>query len=98
MEQISISRACRIFNIPRSLFYYQKRKDDTAVIEKLNELAEKLPTRGFSNYYGRIRNQGIEWNHKRVRRVYCLLGLNIRRKRKRRLPERIKGHCSKLHK
>ena len=89
-EQISISRACKIFNLSRSLFYYEKRKDDTEVIMKLTELAEKLPTRGFSIYFGRIRNQGIEWNHKRVRRVYRLLGLNIRRKRKRRLPERIK--------
>jgi putative transposase len=59
------------------------------VIDKLNELAEQFPTRGFCNYFGRIRNQGLEWNHKRVRRVYRLLGLNIRRKRKRRLPERV---------
>jgi putative transposase len=65
-------------------------KDDSLVIDKLNDLAEKFPTRGFDNYFGRIRNEGFIWNHKRVKRVYNLLGLNLRRKRKRRLPARVK--------
>lgn len=60
------------------------------VINKLTELVEKSPNRGFSNYFGRIRNEGLVWNHKRVKRVYNLMGLNLRRKRKRRLPARIK--------
>lgn len=72
------------------MFYYKSCKDDKAVIDKLTELANEHPTRGFDNYYGRIRNEGLIWNHKRVKRVYNLLGLNIRRKRKRRLPERVK--------
>lgn len=60
------------------------------VEDKLRLLAEKLPTRGFSSYYGRIRNEGLIWNHKRVKRVYDKLGLNLRRKKKRRLPGREK--------
>ena len=48
--------------------------------------AEKLPARGFPEYYKRIRREGLEWNHKRVRRVYRKLGMARRKKMKRRIP------------
>ena len=89
-QSISTVRACRIVGLSTSAAYYKSRKDDSAVISKLEELAKKHPTRGFGVYYGRIRNEGIVWNHKRVKRVYDLLKLNIRRKHKRRLPNREK--------
>ena len=89
-EELSIGRACKIMNMSRSMFYYQSIKDDSEVEAKLQDLAEKKPTRGLDHYYGLIRNEGILWNHKRVGRVYKKLGLNIRRKRKRRVPRREK--------
>lgn len=87
---MSIDRACRMMRVTRSMWYYKSRKDDSLVEDKLRELAEALPTRGFTVYFGRIRNEGLIWNHKRVKRVYDKLGLNIRRKKKRRLPAREK--------
>jgi putative transposase len=66
------------------------------VIDILNHLAAKHPRNGFRKLYLRIRNAGYEWNHKRVYRVYKDLGLNIRRKMKRRLPERIKTPLDEL--
>ncbi len=71
------------------MWYYRRKRDDREVIDKLNELAEKLPARGFDNYYGRIRAEGLEWNRKRVLRVYRMLKLKLRRKRKKRFPNRI---------
>lgn len=72
------------------MWYYESKRNDVEVINKLEELSEKLPTRGFDEYYGRIRQEGYRWNRKRVLRVYRLLQLNLRKKRKRRLPARIK--------
>ena len=76
------------------MWYYQHRKDDSEVIDKLNELSEQLPTRGFDEYYGRIRSAGFKWNRKRVLRVYTLMKLKLRRKRKRRFPARVKRPLS----
>jgi putative transposase len=60
------------------------------VADKLRHLAELYPTRGFEEYYGKIRNEGLVWNRKRVLRVYRNIKLSLRRKHKRRLPARIK--------
>jgi putative transposase len=68
------------------MFYYASIKDDTEVEEKLRWYSEKLPARGFPEYFKRIRKEGYKWNHKRVRRVYRKLGMSHRRKIKRRIP------------
>ena len=85
---VSISRCCIVMNLHRSMWYYRSKRDDKELIEKLNELSEQLPTRGLDEYYGRLRAQGYKWNRKRVYRVYKLLKLEIRKKRKKRLPSR----------
>jgi putative transposase len=72
------------------MYYYKSQKDDTAVIEALQDLAFKHPTYGFRKLFAYIRRSGNEWNHKRVYRVYKLLRLNRKRKGKRRLPSRVK--------
>lgn len=89
-HQVSITRACTTTGLPKSQYYYHSVKDDSAVIDKLNELAENKPARGFPYYYRRLRNEGLLWNHKRVKRVYNLLHLNKRRKHKRRIPKRFR--------
>ena len=53
-------------------------------------MVAKHPAIGFWQCHHRLRNRGEKWNHKRVRRVYCKLKLNIRRRARRRLPERVK--------
>ena len=84
--KISIVRACSVVSLDRSMYYYNSVKDDTEVEEKLRYYGEKLPARGFPEYFKRIRREGIKWNHKRVRRVYKKLGMAHRRKIKRRIP------------
>jgi len=74
----------------RSGWYYQSCKNDQEVINKLQQYADLYPTRGFDEYYGMIRNEALLWNRKRVLRIYRSLKLGLRRKRKRRLPARVK--------
>lgn len=74
----------------RSMWYYESRLDDDDVMRKLLELSDRYPNRGFDYYFGRIRNDGLIWNRKRVLRVYRKMGLTHRKKVKRRVPKREK--------
>ena len=84
-EDLSIARASKIISLTRSMYYYKSRRDDSELEDKLRHYAELYPSRGFPEYYKRIRREGLIWNHKRVRRVYLKLGLNHKRKIKRRV-------------
>jgi putative transposase len=70
------------------MFYYESVRDDSEVEVKLNSYVENklLCNRGCPEYYKRLRREGIQWNHKRVERVYRKMGLSRRRKKKRRIP------------
>lgn len=90
-KHVSVRQACRWVGIPRSVFRYKKiPKDDSVLMDALEELVKKRPTIGFWQCYYRLRRKGYRCNHKRLYRVYKLLKLNIRRKMKRRLPQRVK--------
>jgi len=85
-----VSRACKLASIPRSQYYYQSAKDDSEIIESLQELSGQHPTYGFRKLFAYLRRRGKVWNHKRVYRVYKLLKMNQKRRGKRRLPARVR--------
>jgi len=88
---ISIRQGCRAVALSRSTYRYEgKEKQDEAIIDELNQLITDHPSIGFWQSYHRLRRAGKVWNHKRVYRVYTGLGLNIRRRAKKRLPARVK--------
>lgn len=90
-HQISQRQACKAVNVARTTKQYKpKQKDDELLIDELNKLVDKHPGIGFWQSYHRLRLKGYKWNHKRVYRVYTSLRLNIRRRRKKRLPARAK--------
>ena len=89
---LSILKACLFVGIGRSTFYRPKRdwrKADAAVIDAINAELNKSPRAGFWKCFGRMRFKGYPFNHKRVYRVYCQMGLNLKRRTKRVLPKRI---------
>lgn len=83
--EVSRSKACKTIGLSRSTAYRKPAKDDREVEAKLEELAQKYPTRGVDWYYSRIRLEGLQWNRKRVLRVYRKMGLAMRRNHKKRI-------------
>lgn len=82
-------RACSALRLARSTARYAVKPDrGDAVIAVLQELAERFEDRGFGKLFKLIRRRGHVWNHKRVWRAYCELGLNRRRVGKKRVPSR----------
>jgi putative transposase len=61
---------------------------DQDVIEALTRVTEAHRRWGFWLSYKRLRYDGYKWNHKKVYRVYTELGLQHRRRAKKRLPSR----------
>lgn len=89
VHALSQRQACRLFKLSRTACRYERRRPDDSEIEQaLTKLAEKHVRWGFWKMYRRLRLDGHGWNHKRVWRVYRQLGLNMRRRAKKRLPTR----------
>lgn len=87
---LSERQACKVLNLSRSVFRYQLHKpDDQEIARELLALANRKPRWGFGKMLAYLKRHGYDWNHKRVRRVYCELHLNLRVKPKKRLPRRI---------
>ena len=90
-EKLSVRQACKLVSLPRSVMTYHKvAKDDGELIDALHQLVDKHPAIGFWKCYYRLRRKGYSCNHKRLYRVYTMLRLNVRRRAKRRIPQRIK--------
>jgi putative transposase len=70
--------------------YLAKPKEDQALQEALTVLTTKHASIGYWQCCYRLWNKGYQWNHKKIYRVYTDMKLNIRRRAKKRLPERVK--------
>lgn len=89
---MSMRQACRALSMSTSVYRYEAklRPDDLYWQSMLIDIAEKRPTWGFWKMYDLVRLRELVVNHKKLHRIYCDTRLNIRRKRRKRLPERIK--------
>src|SRR5258707_9367434 len=75
--------------LPRSCYQYKFRpKDDKLIQDALTDMVSRHPSIGFRQSFEQFREAVKGWNHKRVKRVYREMKLNIRRRAKRRLPEK----------
>jgi putative transposase len=86
---LSERQACELLQISRTGYRYQaKPSEDDAIRKQLRELASSKRRWGFPKMHAYLRNRGFTWNHKRARRIYREMGLNLRVKPKKRLPTR----------
>lgn len=93
-HSLPVKQSCHCVNLSRSSYYKKPSgRDDVPVINALNELISSYPRWGFWKLFTVLRREHI-WNHKRVYRVYCAMGLNHKRRAKKRLPERIMNPLS----
>jgi len=83
--QASERRACRLVNLSRATVYYRsKRPSQDALRKRILELAMARVRYGYKRIYILLKREGIHVNKKRVHRLYCLEGLQIRPRRPRR--------------
>lgn len=83
--QVSVRRRCSVLCMSRSSYYYKPtRKDDSALRLRIRDIAETRIRYGCQRIYILLRREGWYVNHKKVHRLYCEEGLNLRSKRPRR--------------
>lgn len=87
---LSARRADRVLGLSRSARHYRPRpRDDGPIIDAIQKHLEVDPRHGFSLLFGQtLKPSGF--GKTRSWRVYCALRLNLPRRGKRRLPERIR--------
>ena len=100
---ISINRCCGLLLLHKSVFYYRALgRGDELLRMRMNEIAATRVRYGFWRIYILLRREGFMDNHKRVYRVYCEEGLNLRSKRPKRNRSAVHrqpsdGNASSLH-
>ena len=85
---VSIALACRAFGVSETCFRHspKRRAENETIADLLEGLTKAHRTWGFGLCFLYLRNvRGHVWNHKRVRRIYCELELNLRIKPRRRI-------------
>jgi putative transposase len=89
-HEVSVRQACRAVRLARSAFYAPRRpRDDGPIVSAIQRYVQDNPRHGFDKLYPELRSEGM--GKCRLYRVYRALGLNIKRRGKRRLPARVKA-------
>lgn len=89
---ISQRKACRWVGLSRNAVKEPAviKEKDKVLQEGIKQLAKRYKHWGLLKIHRKLRKQGETANHKRVRRLYRLSGLNLPRRLKKRLPESVR--------
>lgn len=86
-REVSARRACRVVGLSSATWRYERRGrvDNTKLLARLQAHAAERPRFGYRRLHTLIGRDGVVANHKRVYAVYCAAGLQVRRRRRKRL-------------
>ena len=83
--KISVHRSCRLALLQRSVWYAKSQaRDQSALRLRIRDIAMSRPRFGYLRVLVMLKREGWEVGKKRVYRLYCLEGLQLRMKVKRR--------------
>lgn len=83
--QVSCVRACRLAQFSRAAWHRRSQaRDQSALRLRIRDLAHARPRFGYRRLWVLLRREGWGVNHKRVRRLYRLDGLQVRMRVRRR--------------
>jgi putative transposase len=88
-------RACLLLGLHSSVYRYQSQPDqDKHLRERLKVLAVKYPRYGYPLLHAMLKEEGLVINAKRTYRIYREEKLQVRRRRRKRLPARDRGEMT----
>jgi putative transposase len=77
--QVSVARACRLGDLSAGCWYRKSTaRDQSALRMRIREIALSRPRFGYERIHILLRREGWHVNLKRVHRLYCLDGLQVR--------------------
>jgi len=80
-----VRRACQVTQLSRTVNYYQSRRaPDTALRTRIHEIARSRVRYGYLRIHTLLVREGWAIIRKKVYRIFCEEGLNLRAKRPRR--------------
>ena len=83
--RVSVVRVCKLVMLQRSQWYYKSvKRDDSVIRMRIRDIAMTRVRYGCRRISILLRREGWRDNHKRIHRLYCLEGLNLRTKRNKR--------------
>lgn len=86
---LSERRACGLLGISRSVARYESdRPGDIPLRQRLRELAERYPRYGYLMLHALLKTEGLVMNAKKTYRLYREESLQVRSKKRKRLPKR----------
>jgi len=83
--RVTERRACKVIRICRTSYRYRSTRDEQVPLRmRISEIARVRVRYGYKRIHVLLRREGWLVNHKKVYRIYCEEGLNLRAKKPKR--------------